>query len=273
MRRVSQDLVRTTRPLEFDENLEVLGSIRSGARLEVRGNLSVAGDVEDARIVARGSVFIDGGFIGSGGSVVCDQSFTARFIQGQRVEAGGDVVVEKGVLSGEIFASGRVTVENPQGAIVGGRIHAGSSVEAAEVGSSRPVMTRILVGLDPVLGLKLETLEQEAMELTRRRVGLMKDALFVGGARSRSGSGEKLMDLKSASDAMHGDIVAVGEAIVEMRKSAAVRPDATVVVRSVSHPPLEVSIGFSKLMVERSTGPVTFRLFEDRIIEDTWNLR
>jgi hypothetical protein len=71
---------------------------------------------------------------------------------------------------------------------------------------------------------------------------------------------------------MQADIVAAGEAILEVRKSTELNRGAVVKIGKTSYPPLEISICFSKLIHDTPTGPVVFRLFEDRIIMDTWNL-
>jgi uncharacterized protein (DUF342 family) len=181
------------------------------------------------------------------------------------------VEVANAILSGTVFAGGDV-ITGEEGTIVGGEIHAQGSVEVGVLGSQRPVQTRVEVGVDPVLALRIEDLEREAMELTRRRIGFLKDMASIQGRSGADGGPESALDMKAAADAMQADIVAAGEEIIEVRKRTNLNPDAVVKIGKASYPPLDISICFSRLMNDTDTGPVVFRLLEDRIVLDTWNL-
>ena len=116
-------------------------------------------------------------------------------------------------------------------------------------------------------------LEREAMELTRKRIGFLKNLAAI-----QSGSGlddriESALDMKAAADAMQADIVAAGEEIIEVRKRTALDGQAVVKVGKASYPPLEISICFSRVTNDTETGPVVFKLLEDRIVLDTWNIK
>jgi uncharacterized protein (DUF342 family) len=272
MKVVTKDIRRSSEFEIYDDSIDIDGSVRTGARLAVHGDLVVRGDMEDAHVEADGDVSIAGGFLGAGlGIVACGGNFAAGFVQGQRIEAKGNVEVAKAIVSGSVFASGDVRVGKEDGAIVGGEIHAGGSVEAAALGSRRPVQTRIEIGVDPVLALRIENLEREAMDLTRKRIGFLKDMTSLEGGR-RGGDGESALDMRAVADAMQADIIAAGEDIIEVRKSMEIDSRAAIRVWKASFPPLEISICFSKLIHERETGPVVFRRLEDRIILDNWNL-
>lgn len=273
MKVVTDDVRPSAGPEVYDDSIEIEGTVLAGSCLVVHGNLTVQGSVEDAVIEVDGNVSISGGFLGRGaGSITCGGNFSARFVQGQRVEARGRVEVSDAIISGAIFASGDVRTGKNEGSIVGGRIHARGDVEAAILGSPRPVTTRIEVGVDPVLALRIDQLERQAMELTRKRIGFLKDVAAIQGGSGDAGRAESALDMKAAADAMQADIVAAGEEIIETRRHTTLNTEAAVKVGKISYPPLEVSVCFSKLLNDRQTGPVVFRLLEDRIILDTWNM-
>lgn len=273
MKVVTEDIRRFSGVAVYEDNVEIEGTVRTGARLRVHGDLTVRGNVEDAIIEAGGNVCIEGGFLGTGaGSITCEGDFSARFVQGQRIETKGNVKVAKAILSSTVFASGDVRAGGEEGAIVGGEIHAQGNVEATVVGSRRPVTTRIEVGVDPILALRIEQLEREAMHLTRKRIGFLKDMAAIQGGSGRKAGAESVLDMKAAADAMQADIVAAGEEIIETRTRTTLNSQAVVKVDKASYPPLEISICFSRVISDTGTGPVVFRLLEDRIILDTWNM-
>jgi len=270
---VTEDIRRSSGLEVYEENVEIEGNVRSGARLRVYGDLTVRGNVEDALIEVEGNVRIEGGFLGTGaGSVTCGGDFSAGFVQGQRIEAKGRVEVTKAILSSTVFAGGDVRAWKEHGAIVGGEIHARGNVEAAVVGSRRPVTTRIEVGVDPVLALRIEQLEREAMQLTRKRIGFLKDMAVIQGGSGRDDRAESALDMKAAADAIQADIVAAGEEIIETRTRTTLNNQAVLKVGKASYPPLEISICFARVINDMETGPVVFRLLEGRIILDTWNM-
>ncbi len=268
---VTDDIRPARGIIKYEGNVEIVGTVRSGARIEVEGDVGVFGNVEDAEIVAKGSVTIDGGFLGAGnGRIACTGGFRARFVQGQRIEAAGDVEVAAGLISTRVYASGRVVVGR-SGGIVGGSIHAYQGVEAGTLGSPRPVTTEIEVGVDPAVSMRIEELEKGAMDLAAKRIRYIKD-LTVMAVRDDGKAAEAMNDLTAASRAVQAELVFLGEEIMRLRGGSELDRCATVAARERSYPPLTVSICSSKIVNESETGPVVFRLMDDRIVLDTWNL-
>jgi hypothetical protein len=264
MKIVSGDIGRSPVPIRHSENVEVLGSVRSGARLEVEGSLSVYGDVEDAEVIARGDVFIEGGFLGGRGNMMCG-GFKARFVQGQRVQAGGDIEIERAMVSANVYCSGSVTVKGDDGAIVGGRVRAFHGIEVGTLGARRPVSTAIEVGVDPLAALRIDELENEAMELTRRRIGILRSLMYATRNEGGKQSAVDVVDMKATTEAIQGHIATIGEEIIKLRTTTELDPEAFVRVRRAAFPPLDITVCFSRLTNDNETGPATFRLVGDQI--------
>jgi hypothetical protein len=271
---IPESIRRTSAPIMLDGNTDVMGTVLSGARVHVAGDIRISGNVQDAEIEARGNVIIDGGFLGIGaGKIICGGDFKARFAQNQRIEAGGNVSVEKAIISSVVLTSGDVVMGADEGTIVGGEVRAYGKVEARVIGSSRPVTTRIEVGTDPLVRLAIDLMEKRALELTARRMGLVKRIAFVSKQASRPAQAEELTDLESASVAIQAELARMGEDIVDRRLKSRMRQDSIVIVREATHPPLDISICSSQIVSDSGTGPVVFRLLEDRIVLDTWTLK
>jgi len=270
---IPENIRRTSVPVVLDANTEVMGTVLSGARVHVAGDLRISGNVQDAEIDARGNVAIDGGFLGTGaGRVACGGTFKARFAQNQRIEAGGDVTVERSLISSVVLTSGSVVMGNEEGTIVGGEIQAYGRVEARVIGSPRRVTTRIEVGTDPLVRLAVDRMEKRAMELTARRMSLMKRIAFISKYAASSQSDE-LADLNAASVAIQAELAKIGDEIVRQRTSLRMRPDAVVIAHEVVHPPVDIAICSSQIVSDTAIGRVVFRLFEDRVVLDTWTLK
>jgi len=271
---IPENVRRSSAPILLDANTEVMGTVLSGARVRVAGDIRISGNVQDAEIQALGSVVIDGGFLGIGaGKITCGGDFKARFVQNQRIEAAGNVNVEKSIIASVVLTSGDVVVGPEEGTIIGGEIRAYGKVEARVIGSPRPVTTRIQVGSDPLVRLAIDGMEKRALELTVRRVCLLKRIAFAAKHPGKSSQGEDLADLEAASVAIQAELAKIGDAVVEQRMRSHMRPDAVVVVHEASHPPLDISICASQVVSDSGTGSVVFRLLEDRVVLDTWTLK
>ncbi len=259
---VIDDIRRSGIPLTYEDDLEVLGTIRSGVKMEVIGNLKVYGNVEDALIDAKGDVLIDGGFLGTGnGEIMCEGSFSSHFIQNQRVIARGDIKVHSGILSAMVFCSGSVYVG---GSIVGGRIHAYRRIETSVVGSVRPVMTFLEVGVDPVISLEIDSLEKQAMALTKRRLECLKNLETIS-QRGGSECDEKKSDLEATASAILADIVLITQKIVSLRQKARLNYDSEILIKEKCLPPTEIAIGFVSKRFEEELCASRFVLLNDSI--------
>jgi uncharacterized protein (DUF342 family) len=265
---ITEDIRRASIPVRYEESVEIVGTVRSGANLRVLGDVAVYGNVEDAEMEVEGDMIIDGGYLGNGdGRIRCRGDFAARFIQGQQLVAQGNVKIERAILSSIVFSCGEVIVGDGEGSVIGGEVHAYGGVVAGTLGSERPVTTKIEVGVDPLVAVAIAELEAEALELTRVRLGLVKDLVTLAKDKVDSAS-DRIIDMEAAAEAIQGDIIDTGEKILALRRNAELNPDAVVTATRATYPPLEVLIGLAKLINDTATGPMTFRLLDDKVILD-----
>lgn len=262
---IIDDIRRSPTPLSYEGDLEVIGTIRSGVTMEVLGDLKVYGNVEDALIDVKGSVGIEGGFLGTGaGQIRCEGRFSSRFIQGQRVIAKGGIKVHGGVLSAEIFSSSSVDVG---GSIVGGQVHAYKRIEASALGSTRPVMTRLEVGVDPVVSLEIDNLEKEAMQLTKRRLECLKNLESLSRQVGKELEDRK-RDLEATASGLLADVVLIAQRIVDLRQRARLNYDSEIVVRYRCLPPAEIVICFASRCFEEEMEPSRFILAKGSVLRE-----
>ena len=147
-------------------NVVVDGDVRSAFECKARGEVKVAGSIEDAIVSATGNVEVTGGIMqGAVGSIRCGGALRAKFIENARVSARGDIFVADDVVSCQLVAGGRVEALSGKGTIIGGHIAAVAGVEAKVLGSRMNVRSTIQVGvsfdaIDP-LDQRLRDIERE----------------------------------------------------------------------------------------------------------------
>jgi uncharacterized protein (DUF342 family) len=127
---------------EFTGDLRIKGSVRAGFEVEASGDLTIDGQVEDARVVCGGDMDIAGGAVGGAkGTVACAGSVRARRLERFTVESGKDISVSGDAILSTIRARGSVSLRT----IVGGTVIAGVSIEAGEIGTDAETKTTVQI--------------------------------------------------------------------------------------------------------------------------------
>ena len=130
-------------------SVRVSGKINTGFTVNVGGDLEVSGNVDDAIINVKGNILVRGGFIGAGnGEMHADGDITIKHAVGQKLSAGGSVIVGGQLQNCQVTAKDSVIVKASKGMIVGGEINAGKTIEAAYIGSDAGTATSLTVAFD-----------------------------------------------------------------------------------------------------------------------------
>lgn len=163
-REFSGDVTLSVSPLEHPGDLKIVGTVKKGAIVRAAGRLEVSGDVETARLEAGGDILVDGGVLGTarsaGGSIVC------KFTQGARLTAPqGDVFVRESALHSHLQAGRNVVVGD---VMLGGSGCGEESVQARVAGSEGGTPSLLVAGQTPRLRGEVEEIRQEAARLVEQ---------------------------------------------------------------------------------------------------------
>lgn len=191
-----QDVDLHTGNLSFEGSIHVAGDVHSGMKVRAQGDITVAGVVEAAEIVAGGSVTIQGGVIGHSewcvgagethdtAKVTAGGAVYTRFAEHAIIEAGSTIHALDASRQSLLRANQKVVVgkdDGHSGHIIGGRVVATLLVQAGFIGSTANVPTVIEVGRNPLLTKKLEELDEQLRLLSKEQADL---ALLLGYAKS-----------------------------------------------------------------------------------------
>ena len=136
-----------------------------------------------------GNLTINGGFMGQDkGTVKCEGEATIKFIRNaKKVEIGKSVTVQQAVLSSEVVAQEVVNVAGSKGTIVGGKVIAGKTVNAANIGNHMATPTEIVVGALPGVVEEMETLEKALAEMKEELERTKKSVDYLKALRQKEG--------------------------------------------------------------------------------------
>jgi len=175
---ISGDVGKNTGHVDFDGEINVAGSIRSGYR--VQGHSLTVDTILEAEVDMIGDIIVSGGIIKA--VVKTDGHVRARFVRGADIKAFGDVIVEKGIRDSEIETSGACIVKG--GIVLSSKITAKQGIWAGQIGSEVSKPCGLMVGVDvrakneidkiiPLIPSKkqdLQKLKSQTLELTKKSV-------------------------------------------------------------------------------------------------------
>ncbi len=241
--------------------------IEAGSEVAATGDIEVHGVVESAQVSTAGSLTVRGGIIGSAHSTVrAGGQVHAKFLRDARVEAGGDVVIEKEVLHSIVKTQG--AFQMPRGRLVGGETVARNGVDVHQAGSEALVSTVIAAGedfqeSDDVRGKERRVAE---LEMTLARIQATVEAVAPQAESLPPARRQALEDLESQAQALAR---AVDDLRAELQALGPKEGDgarARVRIRGTLHPEVVLRICGDRLRVsEVYPGPVQAVLTGDGV--------
>ncbi|NLI83629.1 MAG: DUF342 domain-containing protein [Deltaproteobacteria bacterium] len=151
---IEEDVSFETGNIMFDGRVEVRGVIQDGFRVEC--DELVAREISKATVEVNGSVTVYGGILGA--RIKSKGAVSAAHVHASRIEALGDVTVEKGIVESVIMTAGKCLI--PRGKVIYSKVLAREGIEVGQVGSDRSVPCSLAFGFDPVTQRELETLKE-----------------------------------------------------------------------------------------------------------------
>ncbi|MFO7974687.1 MAG: FapA family protein [Candidatus Hydrogenedentota bacterium] len=185
----------------------VQGDIGPESVVRATGDIEVEGIIEQADVEAGGDLVVEGGIMGRGkDKILVEGRIQAKFIIDAEVEAGHDIVINREIVQSTVKCMASISI--PNGRIVGGEIVARAGVLVGQVGSEALVPTVLTAGRDFRLDDKLEILHAEIDGLFTKREQL--------DLKLQRASKRKRLPMMRPEDLQNGDVPALTEEIKEI---------------------------------------------------------
>ncbi len=162
---VAADVDASTGDIDYEGNVMIPGTVRTGFTVKAKGDIQVNGVVEGATLIAGGNIVIKRGVQGMGkGELIAGGDICAQFFESANIKAKGDVMAGS-ILHSNVFSGGKVVVSGRKGFIVGGEIICDSYVEVNSIGNRMETQTIVKVGVKPELYDEMKGLVSEVSAL------------------------------------------------------------------------------------------------------------
>ncbi len=135
--------------IDFNGKVVIRGSVLPDFSVKATRDVVIQGDVLAATVQTPWSITISGGVFGRNRARIKAGSHVhAKYLNTARIEAGRNVVVQRGIMNCRVVAAGDVVAEN--GTLMGGWVRSGGNVRAAMIGSDSYLPTVVAAGLNIV---------------------------------------------------------------------------------------------------------------------------
>lgn len=264
-------------------NIDCVGSLKIGKDIDadftvIAGhNIEVSGNVSDAVVRAGGSVLVHGGYFGAGkGKMIAGGDVTVKYVENQKIRAGGSVVIGGEALNSDIYADDTVCVQGKPGSILGGMVAAKYLVRAVQIGNEASVPTHIHVAYDMKTVDRLREVGQE-LERLHADEKRIKDAMVF--LYKLEMSGKLPADKKGALDQFKTFIKDMPNLINELkqeqdqlRTKLQQMTEARIIVEGKAFAGTVLHFGpIYKELLEDEKGPVVFEKTGDTITKSMFD--
>ncbi len=146
-------------------------TLENRSRVEVTGDLRVAGGIMGCEILAGGRV-------------------SARYVRQSRIVCGGDCVVENEIVSSEVVSNGKVSISSGDGRMVNSQVAAIKGVSTNDLVCSGRGSMVVRLGVRPEFEQKLQNAKRQLTALAKEREHLQE--VLVGQEQELSATEEEL---------------------------------------------------------------------------------
>ena len=146
------------------------GSVEDGFNIKASGNIEIMGAVGACHLQSDADIFVSQGIMGRDeGTVTCEGTLWAKFIQNTKITVGENVVVSDSLMNCDVSAQHKIILHGKKAQITGGHLLACELIAAKNIGARDGGTETILeVGIDPKAKLRVVALQTEQADNAKK---------------------------------------------------------------------------------------------------------
>ncbi len=147
---LDRNLDLTFDDMKFFGSLAINGDITDKIKLEIDGDLTVYGDINDAEVKVTGSIFIEGDIINCKNSgIIAESDIKFNSAENSKIIAGNKISFSKNIHFCKTTAEKGIFGNEETSTIVGGITQSGEHIEAAVIGNTGGINSEIEISISP----------------------------------------------------------------------------------------------------------------------------
>ena len=239
------DVDYSTGNINFLGDVHIQGDVCSGFLVRAMGNVHIDGVVSGGSVEAGGDLVVAKGILGGEQTTIrVHRNIFAKYLENCRVYVRENLQTDC-IINSEIYSDGTVEVNSGRGTIMGGRVWAARKVIAKIVGSRSEVVTQITLGGLPCSDSEREELLQQLtrQEEDLKRIELQPESPGKAGRITRARM--KLSGDRMRLEQLERDLEKLRDSV---KKQGSGRMECGIV-----YPGTEITIGEAMLRVRHET--------------------
>jgi uncharacterized protein (DUF342 family)/CheY-like chemotaxis protein len=249
---IEGDVGHETGSISFAGTVAVRGSIQDGFTVQAAGDIIVDNTVQAATVEAGGDIVVRRGILTRGKTRIhAEGSVFARFIENSIVEAEGDIVVETAIMNSDTRCNGRVVALNGEGAVMGGQTLAFDCVLAKSIGSTANVKTYVQAGYRYDVQKQFLDAMAKLRSVQKQMAEVKKNYDFVS---NTSGDFDKLGELRGQAMKLLKIQKQMQDDITEINNGRIFNQLASIDVENTLYPGATLLLGDARFTVSKETG-------------------
>lgn len=259
------------------EDITVDGNVFN-AKLECLGNITIKGSVTgNSELIANGNVVVLGGIQGYS-KPQTEHHHTARiftrgsasvgFVENFTIEAAIDIVIEKYSMNNMLMAQNKIVIGNKstgrKSSLIGGVTWAMMLVNATIIGSTAGLKTRIQVGLNPYIQKRITEIKTALADNTKSQSDI-KTVLAFFDSHPDKGNEETLEKIHRTLSTLIIESEAYKEELEELVSNMGVIDNARVIASLGIYTGSEIQINNVLWKAEENRGKSVFRVVRREI--------
>ncbi len=246
---VPADVDSSTGDIVCEGNVEVRGNVRTGFKIDAKGNVLVHGVVEGAEIYAGGQIVLMRGIQGmSRGKLIAEGNVISKFIESAEVVSRYGYVQSEAIMHSQVSAKTDVIVGGKKGFITGGSTRCSQLIEAKTVGSNMGTTTLREVGVDPTIAEEFRRLEKRAPELIAEKEGQTQNLTVLAKKYKLTGQlpVDKLLMLKQAQKRIteiEEELQTIDKRLEELQDDMEMKTNGMIRVSQTAYSGCRITIG------------------------------
>lgn len=175
---IEQDLDMANDSFKLFGNLIVKGKICDKVQINIDGDLTVEGNIEDASVNVSGDIVVNGEITGcKQPGIIADGDISYISAENSRIACGGKISFTKNTHFCRLMAEKGVFGDEENSNLVGGIIQSGEHIEAAVIGSNSMINTETEISISPFTKEKMLLLTKQIMKM--REIGQTDSEEFI----------------------------------------------------------------------------------------------
>lgn len=261
---ISGDLRSDSGNLDYPGDIWVKGSVTGGLTINAAGDVIIEGAVDQAQIIAKGTIRVQKGMKGPG-LLRAGRQVQCAVIENAIIDAGDSVYAEV-IINSKITCENTVYATQGRGLIVGGHVRAREGICALKIGNQSECLNRLTLGRYAEVQRQIETtaaeLEEAHLTLERLRQNVLNMRAVTNLSLEKRALLQQLTEQKALYTTREEEL---NERITQLRQQS--HADMTGHIRCDElYPQTEITIGDQSVSVQQPVTDCNIHLYNGNLI-------